>query len=319
MSHSLRIVYAGTPEFAVPALNALCGSAHQVVAVYTQPDRPAGRGQMLTASPVKHSAELRGIAVEQPVNFRSDEAVMQLRSYAPDVMVVAAYGLILPQVVLDIPRLACINIHGSLLPRWRGAAPIQRALLAGDDQTGITIMRMAAGLDTGPMLRSQSLSITPQDTAATLHGRLAALGAELLLRVLQDLPSALNAAQPQPEADVTYAKKITKQEALLDWSLSASQLDRQVRAFNPWPIAETRLQGEQLRVWHAEVIPAVQHAEPGTVLQADAAGIRVACGTDILNITRLQQAGRKVVAAADFIKSHALTGVRLGVITGSPS
>ena len=289
------------------------------MAVYTQPDRPSGRGQALTASPVKLCAEVRGIAIEQPLNFRSDTAVTQLRSYTPDVMVVAAYGLILPQVVLDIPALGCINIHGSLLPRWRGAAPIQRALLAGDDETGITVMCMEAGLDTGPMLRSQSLPITTQDTAATLHDRLADLGADLLLRVLDDLPSASRTAQPQPEAGVTYAKKITKQEALLDWSLSASQLDRQVRAFNPWPIAETRLQGEQLRIWHSEVVSAAHDAEPGTVLQADAAGIRVACGTDILNITRLQQAGRKVVAAADFIKSHALTGVRLGVTNGSPS
>lgn len=319
MTHPLRIVYAGTPEFAVPALQALLQSVHSVVAVYTQPDRPAGRGQTMAASAVKLCAQANALAIEQPVNFRSDEAVATLRSYRPDAMVVAAYGLLLPQVVLDIPRLGCINIHGSLLPRWRGAAPIQRAILEGDEQTGITLMRMEAGLDTGPMLGSEALAIRAFDTAATVHDRLAALGAELLLDVLQDLPVALARAQPQPALGVTYAKKITKAEATMDWSLPAIKLDRQVRAFNPWPIAQTTLRGQPLRIWQAQSLPAAHRAAPGTVLSAAAQGIQVACGAGILNLTQVQQAGRKVVSAAEFINSHALLGVQLGIATGTPS
>lgn len=319
MSIPLRIVYAGTPEFAVPALAGLCQSVHEVVAAYTQPDRPAGRGRVLTASPVKACALEQGVPVEQPVNFRDVQVVEHLRDYAPDVMVVAAYGLILPQAVLDIPRFGCINIHGSLLPRWRGAAPIQRAILAGDAETGVTIMRMEAGLDTGPMLRKQAFRIETQDTAATLHDRMAALGARLLLEVLDDLPAALSRAQLQPEAGVTYAKKLNKEEAALDWSQPALQLQRQVRAFNPWPIAETRLHGEQLRVWQADVLDKEHAAPPGTVLCANATGIQVACGSGVLNLTRVQQAGRKAMAAADFIKSHSLTGVQLGAATGQHS
>ena len=319
MSAPLRIVYAGTPEFAVPALASLCQSRHQVVAVYTQPDRPAGRGRVLTASPVKAWALEHGLPVEQPVNFRDPGVVEHLRRHAPDVMVVAAYGLLLPQAVLDIPRFGCINIHGSLLPRWRGAAPIQRAILAGDAATGVTIMRMEAGLDTGPMLRTQAFPIEVQDTAASVHDRMAALGAQLLLDVLNDLPTALSQAQTQPEAGVTYAKKLSKEEALLDWSQPALQLQRQVRAFNPWPIAETRLHGEQLRVWQADVMDTSHSSPPGTVLDVSAAGIQVACGTGILNLTRVQQAGRKAMLAADFIKSHSLTGVQLGAATGQHS
>lgn len=317
MTKPLRIVYAGTPEFAVPALTVLCRSPHQVLAVYTQPDRPAGRGRILTASPVKACAMAHGLPVEQPVNFRDAAQMEWLRSYAPDVLVVAAYGLILPQAVLDIPRYGCINIHASLLPRWRGAAPIQRALLAGDAETGVTIMRMEAGLDTGPMLLKQGLAIAARDTAAALHDRLAVLGAGLLLAVLDDLPAALIRAQRQPEAGATYAKKLNKGEAPLDWSLPAVQLDRQVRAFVPWPVAETRLHGEQLRVWQAAVVDGTQAAPPGTVLRADAGGIQVVCGTDVLNLIQVQQAGHKMLAAADFIKSHALTGVQLGITTGT--
>jgi methionyl-tRNA formyltransferase len=317
MTTSLRIVYAGTPEFAVPALAALHGSSHQVVAVYTQPDRPAGRGRVLTASAVKAYAQQHGIPVEQPLNFREPQTVAHLQSYAADVMVVAAYGLILPQKVLDVPRLACLNIHGSLLPRWRGAAPIQRAILAGDTETGITIMRMEAGLDTGPMLRMQSLPIAATDTAAAMHDRLAALGAELLLAVLDDLPGALQRAQVQPSEGVTYASKLSKEEALLDWSLPAVQLDRQVRAFNPWPIAETRLHGAQLRIGQANALAVSHRAKPGTVLQATATGIQVACGSDVLNLTQVQLAGKKMQPATDFIKSHLLIGVQLGVIAGT--
>jgi methionyl-tRNA formyltransferase len=218
-----------------------------------------------------------------------------------------------------VPRFGCLNIHGSLLPRWRGAAPIQRAILAGDIETGVTIMSMEAGLDTGPMLRMQRVAIDSHATAATIHDHLAALGAALLLAVLDDLPAALAHAQVQPADGVTYASKLSKEEALLDWSLPAAQLDRQVRAFNPWPIAETRLHGTQLRVWQATVLELAHQAAPGTVLQANAAGIQVACGVGALNLTHVQQAGRKMQAAADFIKSHSLIGVQLGVIPGDPA
>jgi methionyl-tRNA formyltransferase len=319
MTVPLRIVYAGTPEFAVPALQALCASAHTVQAVYTQPDRPAGRGRVLTASPVKQCAQAHSIPVEQPVNFRDDATIEHLRAYQPDVMVVAAYGLILPQQVLDIPRMGCINIHASLLPRWRGAAPIQRSILAGDTETGVTIMKMEAGLDTGPMLKMQGFDLHEQDTAASVHDRLATLGATLLLEVLQDLPAALRDARAQPEAAVSYAKKLSKEEAQLDWSESAQQLDRKIRAFNPWPVAETRFQDQQLRIWQAQAISMKHHAVPGTVLAATTTGIQVACGSDVLNITQVQQAGRKTLNAAEFIKSHSLTGVQLGASTGKHS
>lgn len=317
MTVPLRIVYAGTPEFAVAALESLCASNHHVCAVYTQPDRLAGRGRVLTASPVKQCALRYSLPVEQPLNFRNIESIKHLQAYAPDVMVVAAYGLILPQAVLDIPRIACINIHASLLPRWRGAAPIQRAILAGDVETGVTIMRMEAGLDTGPILGMQGFALCADDTAASLHDRLAVLGADLLMDVIGRLPEAIRSARPQPEAGVTYAKKLTKAEAQLDWTFAAEQLDRQIRAFNPWPIAETQLDGQQLRIWQAQVIKMKHHVLPGTVLTATTNGIQVACGTDVLNLTQVQLAGRKTVTAAEFIQSHhQLTGVQLGASLG---
>ena len=320
MTTPLRIVYAGTPEFAVPALAALCASEHEVVAVYTQPDRPAGRGRVLTASPVKVCAQLHSLPVIQPLNFREAQSIEQLRGYQPDVMVVAAYGLILPQAVLDIPRMGCINIHASLLPRWRGAAPIQRAILAGDAETGITIMRMEAGLDTGPMLKKQGFMLTSEDTVASVHDRLAELGATLLMQVLDHLPESLHHAVPQPQDGVTYAKKLSKEEALLDWSLSAEQLDRQIRAFNPWPIAETRLHDQQLRVWRAQVMRHAHDQNPGTILATNSHGIQVACGSDVLNLTEVQLAGRNRLSATEFIKSHhQLIGVQLGASTGKPS
>ena len=320
MTTPLRIVYAGTPEFAVPALAALCASEHEVVAVYTQPDRPAGRGRVLTASPVKVCAQLHSLPVIQPLNFREAQSIEQLRSYQPDVMVVAAYGLILPQAVLDIPRIGCINIHASLLPRWRGAAPIQRAILAGDAETGITIMRMEAGLDTGPMLKKQGFALMPEDTAASVHDRLAELGATLLMQVLDHFPESLHHAVPQPQDGVTYAKKLSKEEALLDWSLSAEELDRRIRAFNPWPIAETRLHDQQLRVWRAQVMRHAHDQNPGMILATNSHGIQVACGSDVLNLTEVQLSGRNRLSAAEFIKSHhQLIGVQLGASTGKPS
>lgn len=308
----LRVVYAGTPEFAVPALQALLQARHEVIAVYTQPDRPAGRGRQLTPSAVKQCALDHQLVVEQPLNFRTEESLQCLRDYRPDVMIVAAYGLILPQTVLDIPQFGCINIHASLLPRWRGAAPIQRAILAGDSQTGITLMRMEAGLDTGPMLRIASIDIGEHETAAQLHDRLATLGATLLIPLLESLSDALAHAVAQPETGVTYAKKITKDEAKVNWQQSATQIDRQVRAFNPWPVAETTLSGKQLRIWEAQVINQQQQFAAGTVMHVDANGIQVACGTGTLNITRLQLAGRNAMSAADFIKAHDMNGQVLG-------
>jgi methionyl-tRNA formyltransferase len=309
---SMRIVYAGTPEFAVPALRALIESDQSIVAVYTQPDRPAGRGRVLTASPVKQCALDHGIPVEQPLTFRNESAVQQLVDYRADVMIVAAYGLILPQVVLDAPRLGCINIHASLLPRWRGAAPIQRAILAGDTQTGITLMRMEAGLDTGPMLMKRVIEIGSNESAAELHDRLAMLSVPMLQELLIDLPASLRNAQPQPGDGVTYAKKILKEEARINWSQSAQMIHSQIRAFNAWPVAETTLHDKQLRIWKAGVIQSNTDAQPGTVIASNVNGIQVATGRGVINILQLQLAGRNTTVVEEFIKSHSLTGVVLG-------
>jgi len=297
----VRLVFAGTPEFAAQALQAILAAGHQVVLVLTQPDRHAGRGMELHASPVKQLALANGIEVFQPATLRDEAAQQRLRSVGADAMIVAAYGLILPQAVLDLPRLGCINIHASLLPRWRGAAPIQRALLAGDGETGVCIMQMDAGLDTGPVLLRASLPIAADETAATLHDRLAALGARL---IVEALAQALPVPSPQPAAGATYAAKIDKAEAPLDWRLPALQLARQVRAFNPFPGAVARLPGVALKVWRAEAEAAgatTEPAEPGTVLAADRHGIVVACGDGALRLTELQKAGGKRLAVAQFL------------------
>lgn len=312
MSSSLRVIFAGTPEFAVPALEALVGSKHRVVAVYTQPDRPAGRGRELKQSAVKQRALEHGIPCEQPLTLRDPQAVAHLATYTPDVMVVVAYGLILPQAVLDIPRLGCVNIHGSLLPRWRGAAPIQRAVLAGDATSGVSIMRMEAGLDTGPVLLMRSLELAAHETSATLHDKLASLGAESLLESLAGLADGTLVATPQPAEGVTYAAKLRKEEALLDWSQSAAAIDRLVRGLNPWPAAETLLHGQQLKIWEAAPVSIETPQAPGTVLSAGATGWMVATGHQILNITRVQLAGRKAMAAGDFANAHAVAGAVLG-------
>ena len=328
----LRLGFAGTPEFAVPALEALEG-AHRICAVFTQPDRPAGRGQPLHSSPVKTRATLGGLPVYQPASFKSPQTLELLRGMALDALVVVAYGLILPPAALECPRLGCINIHASLLPRWRGAAPIQRALLAGDETTGVTIMRMDAGLDTGPMLSSRRVDIGARDTAKALHDRLARLGAELIGETLDGLAKGGVREVPQPSEGVTYAEKITKAEARIDWRHDAAHVLRQVRAFNPWPIAETRLDGAQLRIWDAEVCdspagadaapgavteapgvvtaaPGAVTAAPGTVLAAREGGIDVACGRGVLRILRLQLAGRKSLCAREFIRGQRLDGAR---------
>jgi methionyl-tRNA formyltransferase len=309
----LRIVYAGTPQFAVPALEALLGAGHELVAVYSQPDRPAGRGRHLTMSAVKQCALQHDLKVEQPPTLRDALAVERLQACAADVMIVAAYGLLLPPLVLATPPLGCINIHASLLPRWRGAAPIQRAILAGDTTTGITIMRMEAGLDTGPMLLERSLGIEPDETAASLHDRLAVLGAQALLEALPGIAAGSLPSRPQPEHGVTHAAKIRKEEAAIHWSTPAHQIARQVRAFNPWPVAETTWDGRQLRLWNARAIDAPCAGHPGLVLASDEQGLSVATGAGVLLVSRLQSAGGKVLAAADFSNAHRIVGATLGV------
>ncbi len=309
----MKLGFAGTPEFAVPALDALARS-QQICAVFTQPDRRAGRGQPLHASPVKSRALELALPVHQPQNFNSAEALDLLRNLSLDALVVVAYGLILPPAALKYPRLGCINIHASLLPRWRGAAPIQRALLAGDAKTGITIMRMEQGLDTGPILAAREVPIGARDTAKSLHDSLARVGADLIGETLEELDAGRLRELPQSALGVTYARKINKSEAPIDWRQDAVQLSRQVRAFNPWPMAETRLNGAQVRIWDAEANDAPACAAgslPGTVLAAGAAGIDVACGgPGVLRIHRLQLAGRKPLSAGEFIQGLKLDGRR---------
>ena len=296
----------------MPALEALVRSSHRVVAVYTQPDRPAGRGQQLAASAVKQCALRHALPVEQPATLREPAAVERLQHWSADVMIVAAYGLLLPQSILQTPPLGCINIHASLLPRWRGAAPIQRAIAAGDKETGVTIMQMEAGLDTGPMLLTHALPIDARETAATLHDRLATLGAQALLEALDEITQGTATPRPQPAEGVTYATKLRKEEATIDWSRSAAQIDRQIRAFDPWPVAETRWNGQQLRVWQAMPVDSSAASSPGTVIATSAAGIDVGTGNGVLRLTRVQAAGRKAMSAAEFLKAHRLDGAVLG-------
>jgi methionyl-tRNA formyltransferase len=314
----LRIVFAGTPEFSVPALQALHDAGHAIVAAYTQPDRPAGRGREVASSAVKQRALALGIPVEQPATLRVPEAQQRLAAYAPDVMVVVAYGLILPQAVLDIPRLGCLNIHGSLLPRWRGAAPIQRAVLAGDERTGISIMLMDAGLDTGPELLRRELAIGPRETGGEVHDRLAPLGAQAIVEAVQGWAAGSIQATPQPATGATYAAKIRKDEARIDWTRPADEIDRQVRAFNPWPVAETRLGDEQVRIWEACPVTAEfateSHAAPGTVLQAPAGRVVVATGNGLLELLTVQFPGRKPLKARDILNSRPLGGKRFGEV-----
>ncbi|WP_333852891.1 methionyl-tRNA formyltransferase [Leclercia sp.] len=304
MSTSLRIIFAGTPDFAARHLVALLSSGHQVVGVFTQPDRPAGRGKKLMPSPVKVLAEEHGLPVFQPASLRPQENQQLVADLNADVMVVVAYGLILPKAVLNMPRLGCINVHGSLLPRWRGAAPIQRSLWAGDTDTGVTIMQMDVGLDTGDMLYKLSCPITADDTSATLYDKLAELGPKGLIDTLQQL--AENRAQPevQDEALATYAEKLSKEEARLDWTLSAAQLERCIRAFNPWPMSWLEIDGQPVKVWQASVIAAQANAAPGTIIEASKQGIQVATVEGILNLESLQPAGKKAMSAQDLLNSR---------------
>lgn len=299
----MRIVFAGTPEFAAESLAALLPSPHQVIAVLTQPDRPAGRGRALQPSPVKALAVQHGIPVLQPETLKGTEIRDELAALAADVMVVVAYGLIIPRDVLALPRLGCINVHGSLLPRWRGAAPIQRAIAAGDDETGVGIMQMEAGLDTGPVLLEVRTPITPEDTGGSLHDRLAGLGAQALVQALADLESLQNKALSQPEVGITYAHKLTKEEAQLDWEKPAAELALQVRAFNPWPVSWVPRPEGPMRVWAAT--PANGAGQPGTLLSVTAAGIEVACGEGSLLLTQIQLPGKKSLPVADLLRGHA--------------
>ncbi|MFU2486266.1 methionyl-tRNA formyltransferase [Thauera sp. WH-1] len=297
---ALRVAFAGTPEFAACALEAILAAGYAVPLVLTQPDRPAGRGMKLTPSAVKQLALTRGIAVDQPDKLRTDEQRARLAECAPDVLVVAAYGLILPKAVLALPRLGCLNIHASLLPRWRGAAPIHRAIEAGDAETGITIMQMDEGLDTGAMLLKRATPILPGDTTATLHDRLAALGGECIVDALAALQRGELVATPQPAEGVTYAAKIGRAEASIDWTRPAAAIERAMRAFDPFPGMASSLRDTVLKCWSAEVVPG--QGEPGTVLAAGDEGITVACGRDALRCTVLQRPGSKRLPAGEFLR-----------------
>ncbi|MEW8535368.1 MAG: methionyl-tRNA formyltransferase [Candidatus Thiodiazotropha endolucinida] len=312
MSEPLKIVFAGTPAFAATALEALLTTHHRVVAVYTQPDRPAGRGRKVQLSPVKEMALAKGIEVRQPQTLKDENAQHELAGLNADLMVVVAYGLLLPQAVLDIPRLGCINIHASLLPRWRGAAPIQRALLAGDKESGVTIMQMEAGLDTGPMLYTLRSPIRDDDTGGTLHDRLALLGAQALVTCLPDLAGGRLQAEIQDEHLANYAGKLEKQEGLIDWSRPAAEIDRKVRAFNPWPVAQCRYDDRIMRIWQAQPLNEGCAAKPGEVLRSGKPGIDVATGDGVLRISQLQMPGKRAMSAADFLNAHSMDGVVLG-------
>ncbi|HDM8155872.1 TPA: methionyl-tRNA formyltransferase [Vibrio harveyi] len=305
MSQSLRIVFAGTPDFAARHLAALLSSEHEVIAVYTQPDRPAGRGKKLTASPVKTIALEHDIPVYQPENFKSDEAKQELADLNADIMVVVAYGLLLPQVVLDTPKLGCINVHGSILPRWRGAAPIQRSIWAGDAETGVTIMQMDIGLDTGDMLKIATLPIEASDTSASMYEKLAGLGPDALIDCLADI--ATSKAEPVKQDDelANYAKKLSKEEARIDWNDDAAHIERCVRAFNPWPMSHFEAAENSIKVWESRVADQTSDKPAGTILQADKTGIYVATGNGVLVLEQLQVPGKKAMSVQDILNSRA--------------
>ncbi len=318
MSKPLKVIFAGTPDFAAEALKSLLQSQHQVVAVYTQPDRPAGRGRKLTPGPVKQLALEHGIDVYQPVSLKDADAQQQVAGLGADVMVVVAYGLLLPVPVLDAPRLGCINIHASLLPRWRGAAPIQRAILAGDAETGVTIMQMDEGLDTGNMLLKRICPIERDDTAQTLHDRLAEMGAAAAIEVLDQLSDGLTRPEPQDDSLSNYAAKLSKAEALIDWQRPAIDIERLVHGFNPWPVAQTEFSEQMLRIWLAHAVDgATTDQPPGSVLKADKQGIDVACGDGVLRIQIAQLPGGKAIAVVDLLNSRKelkQPGLRLGSV-----
>ncbi len=303
MSTPLKIIFAGTPDFAAQHLAALLNSNHDIVAVYTQPDRPAGRGKKLTASPVKALAQQHQIAVYQPQTLKHEDAQRELASLNADLMIVVAYGLLLPKAVLDTPRRGCINVHGSILPAWRGAAPIQRALWAGDNQTGVTIMQMDEGLDTGDMLHIATLPITSQDTSASLYEKLAELGPTAMLEVVNNIDNFTPTKQDDSAA--TYAKKLSKSEARINWHEDAAQIERNIRAFNPWPVAWFSVEDQNIKVWQASVVPSpTPNAEPGTIVEVNKTGITVATGNQALKLESLQIPGKKALPATDVINAR---------------
>lgn len=308
----MRIIFAGTPDFAVPTLQALIDSPFQVCGVYTQPDRPAGRGRKLTPSPVKLLATEAHIPVYQPVNFKLEQDVEQLRALEPDLLVVVAYGLILPQSVLDIPKLGCINVHGSLLPRWRGAAPIHRALMAGDEKTGITIMKVVKKLDAGDMLYKDECPIATTDTSSSLHDKLAAMGARGLVTVVEQIQQGTAVAEAQDENLVTYAHKLDKAESTLDWQRSAVELDWQIRGLNAWPVAQTTFNGEIMRLWMSAVTDRPCHQAPGTIISTEQQ-LDVATGQGVLRLLEVQLPGGRRIAGKDFLNAHQADGIRLGL------
>jgi len=303
-TQGLRIVFAGTPDFAAVHLSALIDAGCNLVAVYTQPDRPAGRGKKLTPSPVKQVAQCHGIAVHQPMSLRDSQAQTTLTALQPDIMIVVAYGLIIPQAVLDIPRYGCINVHASLLPRWRGAAPIQRAIEAGDTETGITIMQMDAGLDTGAMLHKVHCTITADDTGGSLHDKLAALGPAALLDALDTIAAGRAKGEPQDDALSTYAHKISKAEGAIDWTQPAITIERKIRAFNPFPVAFTQVGGTSVRLWRARALNAPRAGAAGEILAADSQGIVVACGEGALLVSEAQLPGKRAMAVAEILRGN---------------
>lgn len=300
----LKLIFAGTPDFAARHLAALLSSDHEVVAVYTQPDKPAGRGQKLTASSVKELALTHNLPVYQPASLRKEEAQAELAALGADLMVVVAYGLILPKAVLDTPPLGCINVHGSLLPRWRGAAPIQRAIWAGDDETGVTIMQMDVGLDTGAMIRKVNCPISADDTSASLYDKLAELGPQALVDTINAMAAGEIAANAQDDALANYAEKLSKEEARIDWSMDAVTIERCIRAFNPWPISWFEVADQTIKVWQAKVIASEHGQQPGTLLNADKQGIDIATGQGILRLLTLQPPGKKAMPVADLLNSR---------------
>ena len=307
---SLRILFAGTPDFSVPPLQRLIAEDFPPVAVLTQPDRPAGRGRRLQASPVKHSAITAGIAVHQPVTLRDATARDLISNLAPDLMIVVAYGLILPAEILRLPKYGCWNIHASLLPRWRGAAPIQRAIEAGDSESGVCIMQINEGLDTGPVIHRVSIALDEEETGGSLHDRLAELGACALLECVYKLSrGALLKAEPQPDSGITYARKLKKAEAQIDWSEHAEALQRRIRAFNPWPVAWCMMGGERTRIWKSSVVTEAHESKPGTVLSTGKNGIEIATGKYVLRLLELQRPGKRRMSAADYLNAKTLPGL----------
>ncbi|PMJ91959.1 methionyl-tRNA formyltransferase [Vibrio sp. 10N.261.55.A7] len=305
MSQSLRIVFAGTPDFAALHLAALLSSEHEVIAVYTQPDRPAGRGKKLTASPVKNLALEHDIPVYQPENFKSDEAKQQLADLDADLMIVVAYGLLLPQTVLDTPKLGCINVHGSILPRWRGAAPIQRSIWAGDDETGVTIMQMDIGLDTGDMLKIATLPIEATDTSASMYGKLAELGPKALVDCLVDIANGTAVAEKQDDELANYAKKLSKEEARINWNDDAAHIERCVRAFNPWPMSHFEAAENSIKVWQSRIDEQTSDKAAGTIIKADKTGIYIATGNGVLVLETIQVPGKKAMSVQDILNARA--------------